>query len=473
MPRTRRMTVIGTGFFIVGLFLTLTGACPVGAGAAPASHSPGGSARKAIRPRSSRGKTRRSCNAAAHVQSGGKKRSRHGRHRARTVKSCTHRRPPSRRGRTGPAVGAPAPAAASTPPRPVDGLAGLAGPLQPPVTLEAPAAEAPPGEASPPSGESPQEAAPGESAPPTEPSRFFSASSFWNEPLPAGASLDPSSQELVEALDTEVARELSAGKGPWINTTSDSVPVYTVEAEQPTVPVQLEYDLEPALAASWSEVPIAATAKPAAGSDKTLVVWQPSTGRMWEFWRLVRRAGGWSASWGGSIQDAYADSGVYGPEAWPGAKPWWGASATSLAIAGGLMTFTDLEQGRIEHVLAMAIPNVRAGIYALPAQREDGKSSNPQSLPEGAHLRLDPSLDLSTLHLPPLTLMIAEAAQRYGIIVRDQASNIAFFGQDPTPTGSNPYTGPRGYFGGKYPSQLLSSFPWSHLQVLSMSLRER
>ena len=41
------------------------------------------------------------------------------------------------------------------------------------------------------------------------------------------------------------------------------------------------------------------------------------------------------------------------------------------------------------------------------------------SLPEGAHLRLNPNLNLAALHLPRLTLMIAEAAQRYGIFVRD------------------------------------------------------
>ena len=276
----------------------------------------------------------------------------------------------------------------------------------------------------------------------------------------------------MAAFDAEISRELHAHSGPWIDTTSDSVPIYTVSAGQPTVPVQLERDLEPALASSWSAVPLPPTAQPAAGADKFLVVWQPSTDRMWEFWQLVHGSSGWSASWGGSMQNVSADPGVYGPEAWPGAKPWWGASASSLAIVGGLMTFQDLQQGLIEHALAMAIPNVRSGVYALPAQREDGRSANALSLPEGARLRLDPKLDLRTLHLPPLTLMMAEAAQRYGIIVRDQSPNVAFFGQDPTPTKTNPYLGGSGYFGGQYPSQLLASFPWSHLQVLKMNLRE-
>jgi hypothetical protein len=135
-----------------------------------------------------------------------------------------------------------------------------------------------------------------------------------------------------------------------------------------------------------------------------------------------------------------------------------------------LITLEDLERGEIHHALAMSVPDTRAILYASPAQRTDGKSTSPLSLPEGAHLRLNPALNLSALHLPRLTLMIAEAAQRYGIYIRDTSPDVGFFGQDPTPTGSNPYIGPTGYFEGKYPYQLLASFPWSQLELLKMEL---
>jgi hypothetical protein len=91
-------------------------------------------------------------------------------------------------------------------------------------------------------------------------------------------------------------------------------------------------------------------------------------------------------------------------------------------------------------------------------------------MPEGAHLRLDPNLDLASLHLPKLTLMMAEAAQRYGIFVRDSSVNVAFVAQDPTPTGTNPYTGTHGYFEGKSSQQLLEAFPWAYLELLKMEL---
>ncbi len=303
------------------------------------------------------------------------------------------------------------------------------------------------------------------------PFRFFSASSFWNTPVAADVPLAPNSAELVGALDAQVAALEQSGRGPWINTTAYSVPIYVVAANQPTVRVRLDRNrTERSLQAAWNAVPLPPDAHPASGTDAHLVVWQPSTDRLWEFWRLTNSSGEWHASWGGAMRHASTSSGVYGPAAWPGAKPWWGASASSLSIAGGLITLEDLQRGQINHALAISIPDVRAGVYASPAQRDDGQEVSPLALPEGARLRLDPSLDLAALHLPPPTLLIAEAAQRYGLVVRDRSRGVAFFAQDPITTAANPYAGPTGYFGGTYPNQLLASFPWSKLQVLKLDL---
>jgi hypothetical protein len=317
-------------------------------------------------------------------------------------------------------------------------------------------------------------AAPTKAPPPAPkpPFRFFSPTSFWNTSPSGDAALDPDSADLVGALEDEVVRERESKSGPWINTTSYSVPIYTVPAGQATVRVRLLSEFAaPALRSAWSAVPLPAGAQPAAGSDGHLVLWQPSSDRLWEFWRLESTPEGWQASWGGAIQDVSSNSGAYGPGSWPGATSSWGASASSLSIAGGLITLEDLERGQIDHALAISLPVVRKGVFAAPAMRTDGTSSSPLSLPEGAHLRLDPSLNLASLHLAPLTMMMAEAAQRYGLFVRDRASVVSFDAQTPRPGTANPYAGPGGYFEGKYPGQLLASFPWSHLQVLAMGPR--
>ncbi len=304
------------------------------------------------------------------------------------------------------------------------------------------------------------------------PFRFFSPTSFWNKHLADTAPLDPTSAGAMKAFQAEIARENRVGTPPTINTRRWSVPIYTVPANQPTVRVEHEGRGDsPSLQLAWKAVPLPPGAHPAAGSDRHLVVWQPSSDKLWEFWHLRHDEAGWHARWGGAMEHVSTNPGVYGPEAWPGATNHWGATASSLALAGGLITLEDFAAGKIEHALAIGIPDVRAKEYALPAQRTDGTSTNPLSLPEGAHLRLDPELDLAALHLPPTTLIIARAAQRYGIFVRSLGSHVVFFGQDPVPTGTGPYMGAQGFFEGTEPSQLIADFPWEHLQLLKMNLR--
>ena len=60
--------------------------------------------------------------------------------------------------------------------------------------------------------------------------------------------------------------------------------------------------------------------------------------------------------------------------------------------------------------------------------------------------------------------MFALAAQRYGLIVRDTAGNVVIYGENPYPTGANPY--PQ-LFGGLTPDQIMRAFPWDRLQAIS------
>ncbi len=64
-------------------------------------------------------------------------------------------------------------------------------------------------------------------------------------------------------------------------------PVYTARRAQPRVRVTLDRDL-PAMQRAIDAVPIPRRAQPAAGTDKHMVIWQPSTDTMWEFWRMRR-----------------------------------------------------------------------------------------------------------------------------------------------------------------------------------------
>jgi hypothetical protein len=316
----------------------------------------------------------------------------------------------------------------------------------------------------------PPAAAPAPPAAPAAAPRLFAPDSVWNAPLAPNTPVDPASATLVKTLRDTVAQNMAAGWGPWIETTGTS-PLYTVSADQPTVRVALDpASWKVGLQRTFEAVPIPPNAVPATSPDAHMTIWQPSTDRLWEMWLARRQADGWHASFGGAMANVSSSPGYFDTNSWPGlSQPWWGATATSLPAIAGTVTISELRSGVIPHTLAMAIPTARAKTYALPAQRTDGTSTSPASIPEGARFRLDPALDLAKLNLPPVTRALAVAAQRYGMIVTDVTHHaVSFAAENPGLSGANPYPG---LFGSPYPNAVMNAFPWDHLQLVKMILR--
>jgi hypothetical protein len=302
-------------------------------------------------------------------------------------------------------------------------------------------------------------------------SRFFAPGSVWNARLPEDAPLDPRSSVLARALAQEAKRELAALNGPYL-ATKGGVPVYTVPRRARKVKVRLDvgWDYQTSLTETFAAgVPIPRNARPADNPDRSMVVWQPSTDRMWEFFMLRKASDGWHARWGGAMRRVSRSDGRYQASSWPGASGRWGATATSLPLVAGLILTSELRSGHIGHALALSVGRARQGVYSWPAQRTDGLDPSPRAIPEGARFRLDPRLDLSKLKMPPITRALALAAQRHGIIVNNQTGQgLSLWAEDPTRFGINARAA---YFGGMYPVQFLRSFPWDHLQLLKMRLR--
>jgi hypothetical protein len=310
-----------------------------------------------------------------------------------------------------------------------------------------------------------------------QPIFFFSPTSFWNTPLPADTPLDPSSSALVSSVVN-----IAATYGAALDVMRWSTPIYVVPASQPTVYVHLSPNAKTGivnayLQAAFAAVPIPRDAQPAVGTDELIVIYQPSTDTMWESWHTRLEPDGWHFDYGGRIVSVSQNPGYYervlAADGKLLEKPGWGPAATGLPLAGSVITFRDLANGYIDHALALNLRNswVRARVVAWPAIRGDGGSTAPNSVPEGAHFRLDPNLNIDSLNLPLLTRMIALAAQRYGFIVRDSSSNITIDGEAPrTPAQTAAWRQTLAASGFHYWSQVLKAFPWSHLQLLAMKL---
>ena len=277
----------------------------------------------------------------------------------------------------------------------------------------------------------------------------FAPGSVWHRPLANDAPIDPRSSALVRDLLGQLQRT-----GPWMNTNRYSTPVYRVNARTPLVRVRVAHHGPARVVLA----PVPRGVVPAAGTDGHAVIWRPSTDTMWEFWQLRREGGRWHASAAGRLNRVSRSGGVL--------RSPTGATASGLAVAAGMVTPSELRRGRIDHALAIGIPEPRRAVFTPPANRTDGHSTRSTALPLGTRLRLPASLDLDRLGLPAPVLAMARAAQRYGIVVRDTSGAITFYAQDVR--GADPY---RALLGGVSPDVLLREFPWRHLQVLRMSVR--
>jgi hypothetical protein len=290
--------------------------------------------------------------------------------------------------------------------------------------------------------------------------QFFSARSIWNTPLPDDMPLAGTSRAVV----SELSRQLKID-GATINISRYSTPIYTVPADQPRV--RFVIDTDSTIAADVKAqfvggVPIPPSARASGGTDGQLTVWQPATDTLWEFRRARRIDGTWHATWGALMRNVSRNNGSF-PRQPSGA--FISTTGSGLPLIGGLITLSDLRRAQIDHALQIAIPEARRGVWSHPADISDGVAEGPDTIPEGARFRLPAKLDIDALGLPPLTAMLAKAAQRYGIIVVDQSGSVSFRGQDPL--GGHEWL--RALRGEK-PYQILGRFPWGRLQLTEMVL---
>lgn len=295
----------------------------------------------------------------------------------------------------------------------------------------------------------------------------FATSSFWYSPIPANAPLDPNSANFA----ANIAGQLSHGAAK-LNTYDYTGPVYFASPSDPRYnfgqhPLDGENDwsLHEGLAAQFQNVPVPSYAERSAGTDKEMIIYDPSTGTLWEFWQVENNINGnaWSARWGGRIENVAASNGIYN-------NP-YGASATGLPFTGGQITAEELQAGEINHVIGIALNEMedRSVSYSWPANRSDGwnPGNAPNRVPQGRRLRLDPSFDVDGSNLHPVAKIIAKAGQKYGFVVWDFSGVITMRVRNAktyTAKGlADPYLA---LYNGAADWQVLDGFPWGSLQVL-------
>lgn len=276
----------------------------------------------------------------------------------------------------------------------------------------------------------------------------FASASAFNTPLSSVRSSSVSASVAPGGLPAILA------SGPAANIYEFGLPIFTdVNASTPRYHVACTQPWG-SCELSRHEVPIPPDAAPNAGSDGQMVIVDPSSGLIYEFWQAHRSpTGAWKSSWGDiSSLGGPGNADVYGNPA---------STGSGMSVLAGTITLSDLASGHIDHALSFS-SSVTCPTFVPPAVGSDGVTPPPNCLPEGSRLRLDPSLNLATIPaITPLELMVGRALQVYGAICKDTGgASMAFTFQAPLPS-ANPYPA----LGVPFDYWNLPHLPWDKLHI--------
>jgi len=99
------------------------------------------------------------------------------------------------------------------------------------------------------------------------------------------------------------------------------------------------------------------------------------------------------------------------------------------------------------------------------ATSTDGRNTGSSALPEGAHIQLDPSVDVASQPWPAWEKTLAVALQTYGAYVSDTGGAVAFYGQTDVNAGNVTWSSL-----GVTKAASLANLPWSQMRVLDLSI---
>jgi hypothetical protein len=247
-----------------------------------------------------------------------------------------------------------------------------------------------------------------------DPHRAFSDDSWWNTPLPSSAPVHPSSADMIQWLQQDNGADHirlagTGSSGEW------GMPIYWADADDPVYRVvATRYTLPP----EFASLRIPPEVIPDPTSDAALTIYDLEAGYVSKLQKAVYDpvTDTWSA--GGGAVYYLASNGLHGrlPES-DEARNYGhrGVPPSTYAVR-----WDEIQAGRIDHVLKIAVNTTRAENVWPMTGHEDGTTAV-NAPPEGTRIRIKPSVDLSSLGLSGASLTVARALQRYGAVIGDQS----------------------------------------------------
>ena len=239
------------------------------------------------------------------------------------------------------------------------------------------------------------------------PARPFAADSPANRRLPPSATFESANGTMSSALHDVGSAD--------VNSSAWSFAFYRATTKDPMVTVRSPGHWNAVLR---MRVPVDATTT--AGTDDHMGVVQPDGHTAYELYKMHHRSdGSWTSPY--VVRTDLRSTGLDG-----------GARASGTSIFWGVILTSDLRAGRIDHTLALGVPNsvLKAGeVWPARLQDSDAASAYHGVVPMGTLFAIPPSVDIGRLGLSPDGLMLARALQQYGAYVMIRSSSAVLYAE--------------------------------------------
>jgi hypothetical protein len=239
----------------------------------------------------------------------------------------------------------------------------------------------------------------------------FPASNPWNQRvdrLPVASN----SQAIVHSISADTGLHPDFGAGLW-DGAPIGIPITTVRGGVSRTRVGFDYPDE----SDRGPYPIPANVKIEGGGDRHALIVDSSTCTLYELYALQRSGGGWHAG-SGAIWSLRSNR----------LRPagWTSADAAGLPILPGLVRWSEVAAGHIDHALRFTVEHTRRA-YVYPARHFASDLTDPSLPPMGLRLRL--RADYPIAGFPRQARIVLAALKRYGMIVADNGSSWYISGE--------------------------------------------
>jgi hypothetical protein len=241
--------------------------------------------------------------------------------------------------------------------------------------------------------------------------QVFPQSNVWNQRVDR-LPVTRNSTAIVDSIGADTGLHPDFGSGLW-DGAPIGIPVTTVRAGVPKSHVSFDYADE----SDRGPYPIPANVKIEGGGDRHALIVDSSTCTLYELYALQRAGGGWHAG-SGAIWSLRSNR----------LRPagWTSADAAGLPIAPGLVRWSEVAAGHIDHALRFTVERSRRA-YVYPARHYASDLTDPDLPPMGLRLRL--RADYPIAGFPRQARVVLQALKAYGMIVADNGTSWYISGE--------------------------------------------